>query len=335
MPRDFSRVNVTIWNDPDFRGLPPVAQHLYLTLWTAPELSYCGVHDWRPARLTGLSDGYHADDIEIIAMCLEARHFLVIDRDTEECLIRSWARFDGLMKQPKMAISFVHAYTSTSSQDIRKVLAHELAKIQAESPDLTCWSDKRVAEILEHPSMSAKDLDPTDDPFGDGFTPELGMGLPPVSGNSKGRVSTRVSTPPTPAPTPAPNSEQNPPTDVDDAFDDFWTIYPRREGKGAARKAWAKAVKIIPAAELLPIVRSFSVRIHGTEQRFIPFPATWLNQERWADEVADQQKEATSDDGWFRPFSMPIAPAEIADDPQLYAQWADERRAAWQNGERW
>lgn len=39
--------------------------------------------------------------------------------------------------------------------------------------------------------------------------------------------------------------------------------------------------------------------------------------------------------GHFKPFSMPIAPAHIADDPELYARWADERRTAWQNGERW
>lgn len=124
-------------------------------------------------------------------------------------------------------------------------------------------------------------------------------------------------------------------TDASGEFDEFWTIYPRREGKGAAKKAWAKAVKILPADELLPIVRSYSVRVHGTEKRFIPFPATWLNQERWADEVDEQQAEASGDDGWFQPFTMPPAPPEVEDDPEAYEAWADGRRQAWRNGERW
>lgn len=110
-------------------------------------------------------------------------------------------------------------------------------------------------------------------------------------------------------------------------FDDFWAIYPRREGKGAAKKAWAKAVKTIPADELLPVVRSYAVRMHGSEKRFIPFPATWLNQERWADEVDDQKAESA--DEWFRPFTPPECPPEIADDPERYALWLEDAREAW------
>lgn len=202
MARDHARVNLTIWTDPDFRDLPPAAQHLYLTLWTAPELSYCGVHDWRPGRMTGLSAGYTADHIETIAACLEARHFLVIDRETEECLIRSWARFDGLMKQPRMAVSLVLSYASTASPTIRQVVVYELHKIKAESPELSCWNDKRVAEVLDHPSISAKDLPPVSDPFGDGLTPGLALGLP----QTQTKVWGSVCTPPTPTPTPTPNS---------------------------------------------------------------------------------------------------------------------------------
>jgi hypothetical protein len=47
MAREFGRVNVTIWQDPDWRALPFPAQHLYLLLWTHPLLTYCGVLDGR------------------------------------------------------------------------------------------------------------------------------------------------------------------------------------------------------------------------------------------------------------------------------------------------
>lgn len=156
--------------------------------------------------------------------------------------------------------------------------------------------------------------------------PEIGGDIAATRGESD-----RVSLPPVPPDPTRPIQRES----GGEEFDEFWTIYPRKEGKGAARKAWAKALKSKPAAELLPIVRSFSVRVHGTEQRFIPFPATWLNQERWADEVDSQQAEAVGDGGWFQPFSMPIAPAEVADDPEAYEAWAEGRRQAWRNGERW
>lgn len=64
------------------------------------------------------------------------------------------------------------------------------------------------------------------------------------------------------------------------AFDAWWERYPRKEGRGAARAAYAKAVtKAEPAALLAALDRRWPSR------KFIPHPATWLNQERWTDEL--------------------------------------------------
>lgn len=70
-------------------------------------------------------------------------------------------------------------------------------------------------------------------------------------------------------------------------FDSFWSAYPRKVGKGNARKSW---LKIGPGQELLTKILSAVERDKKTDQwqreggRFIPHPATWLNQERWEDE---------------------------------------------------
>lgn len=32
-------------------------------------------------------------------------------------------------------------------------------------------------------------------------------------------------------------------------FDQFWALYPRKVGKGAARKAWVSALRLEPAGE--------------------------------------------------------------------------------------
>lgn len=202
MARDHARVNVTIWGDPNFRRLPPAAQHLYLLLWTSPELTYCGTHDWRPARITGRAEGWTRQDVEAAAACLAARHFLVIDEEREEVLIRSWIRWDGLMKQPRMAISCVTAYAAVASDDLKAVIVHQLHAEKDRHPGLACWSDSRVQEVLTHPSADPKRIPTPNDPFRDGFTPGFGVGL----GQTQDDVSGSVSVPPTPAPTPAPNS---------------------------------------------------------------------------------------------------------------------------------
>lgn len=181
MARDHTRINLAIWSDPDWRELPPAAQHLYLTLWTSPGRTYCGAHDWRPNRLVKLAAGFTSEHLLTVAACLQARHFLVIDEDTEEALIRSWARFDGLMRQPRMAVSYASAYADVASPILRQVLAHETRKIRDLEPELACWKDSRVTSILDHPAVSAHDLPTPDDPFGDGFGPSLALGLPPVS----------------------------------------------------------------------------------------------------------------------------------------------------------
>lgn len=204
MARKFGSVNVDIWGDPDFRELPPAAQHLYLLLWTSPDLSFCGVHDWRPGRLTHLSRGFTETHTRTVAASLAARHFLVIDEATEEVLIRSWARFDETVKQPRLAVSYVKAYASVYSAPLRSVLVHETKKMRDLWPDLACWSDDRVLDILTHPASSAKDLPTPEDPFapsvGHGFGDGFALGLPQTLTNVWGSVCP----PPTPAPTPTP-----------------------------------------------------------------------------------------------------------------------------------
>lgn len=68
-------------------------------------------------------------------------------------------------------------------------------------------------------------------------------------------------------------------------FDLFWQAYPKKVGKEAARKAFDR-VKV-PVETLLAAIE----RQKGGRQwqedggRFIPNPATWLNQGRWEDET--------------------------------------------------
>ena len=68
-------------------------------------------------------------------------------------------------------------------------------------------------------------------------------------------------------------------------FDLFWQAYPKKVGKEAARKAFGR-VKAPLESLLTAIERQKCGNQWLTENgRFIPNPATWLNQGRWEDDV--------------------------------------------------
>lgn len=71
-------------------------------------------------------------------------------------------------------------------------------------------------------------------------------------------------------------------------FTEFWSAYPKKTGKGAAYKSWEK---IDPSIELIKKImfavkeQSISEQWLKSNGQYIPNPATWLNQERWEDEL--------------------------------------------------
>lgn len=75
-------------------------------------------------------------------------------------------------------------------------------------------------------------------------------------------------------------------------FDKFWQAYPKKVSKKQAQKSWKK---INPSLELFEKILKALEIVKQTEQwekdngKFIPYPATWLNQERWTDEIKMMQ----------------------------------------------
>ena len=72
-----------------------------------------------------------------------------------------------------------------------------------------------------------------------------------------------------------------------EAFDKFWEAYPRKADKAYARKAFAKAVKKIDLDSLLAAVDLYSryIKRERIEKAFIKLPSSWLNGERWDDDL--------------------------------------------------
>ncbi|GBC87213.1 hypothetical protein HRbin12_01215 [bacterium HR12] len=92
--------------------------------------------------------------------------------------------------------------------------------------------------------------------------------------------------PPESSRNPSGSSNSPPPTGdrLDDAFGEFWRLYPRKVGKRAARAAFERAARRASVDAILEGVRRFAADPNLPEKSFIPHPTTWLNQDRWEDE---------------------------------------------------
>ncbi|WP_423487914.1 hypothetical protein [Mycobacteroides sp. PCS013] len=158
--RDHARVNLNIWGDDDFRELPVDAQALYWMLWTSPGLSYCGAHVWHSGKLAQSAGDWTAARIEAAAATLAAGLFLIVDIDTEECLLRSWIKHDGLWKSPNMAVAMANARAGLGSRTLRGVVVHEVKKLAAAQPDLSSWTRDVVQKMLVQKAVDPADIPP-------------------------------------------------------------------------------------------------------------------------------------------------------------------------------
>ncbi len=75
-------------------------------------------------------------------------------------------------------------------------------------------------------------------------------------------------------------------------FENFWSQYPKKVGKLTAKRSWEKLSldNQQKALEAIAEHRKYWVA-KGTDWEFIPHASTWLNQERFEDELVIEQKE--------------------------------------------
>lgn len=83
----------------------------------------------------------------------------------------------------------------------------------------------------------------------------------------------------------------------DDAFDRFWAAYPRKVDKKKARAAFGR-VKAPVEILLAALERQKQTEAWTKEGgRFVPHPTTWLNGERWEDEMGQNAPPAPDPGG--------------------------------------
>jgi hypothetical protein len=84
------------------------------------------------------------------------------------------------------------------------------------------------------------------------------------------------STPPIPTPKTIKSTTDEP------LFEGFWAAYPKKVGKGAARKAYRNALKRAFYDEILAGAKAYAAS--KPDPQFTAHASTWLNADRWLDE---------------------------------------------------
>ena len=139
MARAHAHILTAIWSDPDWTALNQSAQHTYLLLLSQQKLNMVGLLDYLPSRWARLAADTSLASVEAAIDELEASRFVVVDRNTDELVIRSLVRHDTCARPDKVANPRVlkalwSAWDAIESRQLRDAVAAEVPASVWDSP---------------------------------------------------------------------------------------------------------------------------------------------------------------------------------------------------------
>lgn len=193
MARDHARIYVSIWDpEGDFVELTTTQQQIYFALLSSEDLTWCGIHPLLPGRLAATARDLTKSKVVSALRALAAARFIVIDDETDEILVRTFVRWDGIIKQPNVLKAAVSAWHQTRSRPIRDVIVLELGRALAEGfpeglPDATA---KALAEGFPEgfPEGFGNSLTPY--PLPTGYSKRQTMSSPPAASQRRLTIGT-------------------------------------------------------------------------------------------------------------------------------------------------
>jgi hypothetical protein len=129
MSRSHGRILARIWSDTDFLVLAPDPQRMYLFLLSQPDLNHAGLIPLRVRRWAASAATLTLEDVQRALKVLDVARFVLVDEDTEEALIRTLVRNDGIYKQPKVMIRMGQDARLIASQRLRLAFAEEMRRL--------------------------------------------------------------------------------------------------------------------------------------------------------------------------------------------------------------
>lgn len=147
--RPFGKLYYDIWEDTEFTSLTLEAQAVYFMLISSRQRNHVGVTDYAPGRFIGNAANWTPQKFRAAIEELETAHYVVVDHDSMEVLIRTYNRHDKTLNTPNMGTSVGRVFRTVFSKKLREKITHELAKYHQLEPDVPGW--ERLS--LENPEL--------------------------------------------------------------------------------------------------------------------------------------------------------------------------------------
>lgn len=148
MARNYAQLRSAIWQNESFKNeLDVDAQWLYFVLLSQPNINTAGVLPLQERRWARFAHGMTGPRVTAALERLNAYWYVVVDEDTEEVLVRTFIRHDGLWKQPNVLKSALGHVQSTVSPTLRAVLRYELSRLPID--ELPTERAERTRALIE------------------------------------------------------------------------------------------------------------------------------------------------------------------------------------------
>ena len=210
MRRTHARLLVRRTRDPEWVALSPLASWLYGELLLTPEITPMGTLTLLPRQWAKRNVGTNViamtEEIvwSLVAELVESQHILV-DYDTDEVMIRTFLRNDGIAANHTALLSVCRAADVVRSPRLRDALAIELERVLRElPPPVGVKRPKLYPAVVGALQEAIKNLtdgnrlppgprgaptgdamgDPMGDPMGDRMAPPPSLFDPPSDGGS-------------------------------------------------------------------------------------------------------------------------------------------------------
>lgn len=147
MARSVGKIFADIWQDPDWVRLSASAQRTFLLVLTQAKVNLAGVIDLKLERWALMAADTTVADLEADLAELEEHRFLIVDRVTEEVLVRTFVKNDvaaGTFNQ-NTAKGVWSAWKAVESVPLREAIVHNIPE------------DVWAAKLLPHaPEQAAR-----------------------------------------------------------------------------------------------------------------------------------------------------------------------------------
>ncbi|WP_204078239.1 hypothetical protein [Planotetraspora phitsanulokensis] len=175
---------------------------MFMLALTQPGLSYCGVVPFTLRRWSQLAADSSVPKLRRSINALQKARYVVVDEDTEEMLVRSFLRHDGILDSPNMARATVKDFENVGSKLLRTIIVVEVFRLLNEEVRIgheKTWDDVLVPFLT--------DMIPRTFPqgFPEGFDRRFTETLYAASGETFALACARASRA-APSPSPAPKS---------------------------------------------------------------------------------------------------------------------------------